>query len=128
MELNERIKIRRKELRLSQEQLSKLIGYTSISTITKIETGENNVPLNKLELFAKALNTSVEYLLKGSEQKHNSLSIFSNNKEIREKQIELIKILNELKLEDVIEIKIRAEIKLEEKNKDKEVKDGINKD
>ena len=53
------IGIRIKELReksgMTQEDLAKLIGYKSRSTINKIEMGKNDIPQNKIEKFAKAL-------------------------------------------------------------------------
>jgi transcriptional regulator with XRE-family HTH domain len=64
--IGERIKNRRKELGLSQEELAKRVGYTSPSsrtTINKIELGINDISQSKLKQYAKALNTNVAYLL-----------------------------------------------------------------
>lgn len=80
MTLNQRIKERRELLGMTQDELSKLIGYKSISTIAKIEAGENNIPLNKIKLFANALNTSVDYLLNGNKE----LSVLDHFKVIKE--------------------------------------------
>lgn len=80
MTLNQRIKERRELLGMTQDELSKLIGYKSISTIAKIESGENNIPLNKIKLFANALNTSVDYLLNGNKE----LSVLDHFKVIKE--------------------------------------------
>lgn len=68
MKLFERIKERRLELNISQEELAKKIGYRSRSTINKIEQGINDIPQTKIEAFAKALNCTPAYLM-GWEEK-----------------------------------------------------------
>lgn len=55
MTLYERIKQRRIELEMTQEELAKLTGYTSRTSIAKIESGAVDLPFNKIHLFAKAL-------------------------------------------------------------------------
>lgn len=65
MGIAKNIKQRRIELGLSQQELADKMGYKSRSTITKIEIGENQVPEAKLPKFARALDTSVEYLKTG---------------------------------------------------------------
>lgn len=63
MKFYERIKKRRKDLGMSQEELAKKLGYKSRSSINKIELGYNDIPQSKLEAFAAALSVSPEYLL-----------------------------------------------------------------
>ena len=59
----ERVRARRIELGLSQGELAKRLGYTSRSTINKIENGTNDVGQTKVVDFAKALNTTIGYLM-----------------------------------------------------------------
>ena len=59
----ERVKARRIELGLSQEELARKLGYTSRSTINKIENGTNDVVQTKVVDFAKALDTTIAYLM-----------------------------------------------------------------
>ena len=76
MELHERIRNRRIELGLSQDDLAKKIGYKSRSTINKIEMGKNDIPQSKVSAFAKALDTTPSYLLgieESSKSKHLEL-------------------------------------------------------
>lgn len=61
--LSARIRQRREELGISQEELAARMGYRSKSSITKIEKGINDIPQNKLEDFADALETSTAWLL-----------------------------------------------------------------
>ncbi len=62
-ELSARIRSRREELGISQEELAHRLGYSTKSSISKIETGANDVPRSKLEEFAQALDTTVSYLM-----------------------------------------------------------------
>ncbi len=61
--IHERIKELRKSLKISQDELAKRMGYKSRSTISKIESGENDFPRNKIADFAKALQVSERILL-----------------------------------------------------------------
>ena len=59
----ERVRERRQQLGMSQEELAKRLGYTSRSTINKIENGTNDVVQTKVIDFANALDTSIAYLM-----------------------------------------------------------------
>lgn len=67
------IKKRRLELGLSQEDLANKMGYTSRSSIAKIESGKNDIPQSKIKAFAKALETTPGYLM-GLDESYNDLS------------------------------------------------------
>ena len=62
-EFSRRIRQRRCELKLSQEQLAARMGYRSKSSITKLETGINDLPQAKVEELARALETTPAWLL-----------------------------------------------------------------
>jgi transcriptional regulator with XRE-family HTH domain len=62
MNVGERIKQRRLELGLSQDELAKKVGYKSRSSINKIELSRD-LPLRKVEVMAKALETTPAYLM-----------------------------------------------------------------
>lgn len=53
----------REQLGYSQEQLAKMLGYKSRSTINKIELGINDISQSKIKAFANALNTTPAFLL-----------------------------------------------------------------
>lgn len=63
MELYKRIRNRREELGMSQDELAKKMGYKSRSSINKIEMGENDIPQSKISAFAKALNVDEAWLM-----------------------------------------------------------------
>ena len=58
LQLYKNIKMLREEKRLSQDELAKLCGYTSRSSIAKIEKGEVDLQNSKILLFANALGTT----------------------------------------------------------------------
>ncbi len=62
------IKNRRTELGMTQDELAEKTGYKTRSSINKIEKGFNDLPRNKIELFAKALNVPQAYFLSDEPQ------------------------------------------------------------
>lgn len=68
MNIGERIKKKRKELRWSQRELSNRMGYQNHSTITKIEAGKVDIPQSRIVQFAQVLGTTPAYLM-GWEEK-----------------------------------------------------------
>lgn len=73
MTIGERIKERRIELGLSQEELAKKCFYKSRSSINKIELSRD-LPLQKVTLMAKALECTESYLMGWSDIEGNDLS------------------------------------------------------
>lgn len=63
MTVGERIKLLRKRLGLSQEELAKLVGYQSRSSINKIELGLRDVTPSKIKKLADVLQTTPSYLM-----------------------------------------------------------------
>lgn len=63
MAIGNRIKARREELGLTQQQLADRLGYKSKATINKIEMGINGISQRRIVDFANALQTSIEYLM-----------------------------------------------------------------
>ena len=61
--MGELIRARRKQLRMSQEELATRTGYVGRSAINKIEKSVNNLPQEKILAFAQALQTTPVYLL-----------------------------------------------------------------
>lgn len=78
MNLYDRIKSRRIELNISQQELAEILGYQSRSSINKIEQGINDIPQSKIKDFAEALNTTPAWLMGYSVQEDES-SIIARN-------------------------------------------------
>ena len=62
MTVGERIKQKRIDLGLSQDELAKKVGYRSRSSIQKIECARD-LPLNKVDKMARALECSPSFLM-----------------------------------------------------------------
>ena len=63
LELYKNIKQKRLELDMSQDELARKVGYTSRSTIARIEKGEIDISRDKIFAFAKALKTTPSELM-----------------------------------------------------------------
>ena len=61
--IGERIKLRREELNLSQDELAKRLGYKSRSSINKIEVGSRNLTQSRIKAIADALETTPSYIM-----------------------------------------------------------------
>ena len=59
----ERIRRLRQENNMSQDELAKKTGYTSRSTINKIEAGKIDISRAKIKVFADALGVTLAYLM-----------------------------------------------------------------
>lgn len=62
-QIGKRIRDRRQQLNMTQHELALKTGYTSRTTINKIEMGINDVRQKKIEAFARALETTPSYLM-----------------------------------------------------------------
>ena len=67
MNIGEKIRARRIELGWSQQELADKMGYTSKSTITRIEKGHNDVAQRNIAKFAEVLGVSIAYLMDWNE-------------------------------------------------------------
>ena len=65
-----KIKERREELGLSQQELAERLGYTTRSTVCKVENGDNDISRTKILAYATALEVSPVWLLGLSDNKH----------------------------------------------------------
>lgn len=84
VQIGDRIKARRVELGLTQDELAKKLGYKSRSTINKIELNINDITQPKIVDFAAALDTTVSYLMGlDSETNEKSLSTMIGEEAVR---------------------------------------------
>lgn len=63
MTTGERIRHRRQELNMSQEELASKLGYKHKSSINKIEMGVHNLTQSKIASIASALDTTPSYIM-----------------------------------------------------------------
>ena len=85
-----RIRKRREEIGLSQEELAIRMGYKSKSSINKIEMGVNDIPQSKVFAFAKALGTTTAYLM-GCEDPADSEAAAGDELTLTEKEKGVVK-------------------------------------
>lgn len=71
MTVGERIKLLREGLGLSQEELAKLVGYQSRSSINKIELGLRDITPSKIKKLADVLQTTPSYLMGWQEERES---------------------------------------------------------
>ncbi|MDY5305389.1 helix-turn-helix domain-containing protein [Fusobacterium gastrosuis] len=80
MDMYDRIRNRRKELKMTQDELAKLTGYNDRSSIAKIEAKKADLSQSKIIAFAKALKVTTSYLMDGEEEKPQPQSNFDKIK------------------------------------------------
>lgn len=92
--IGSRIRNRREELGLSQDELGKRLGYRSRSSINKIELDQRNLTQSKIKAIADALETTPAYIMGWDEpdQKldEENLKFFDNLFPIQTKKFPLI--------------------------------------
>lgn len=87
MTIGDRIKQRREELQISQDELAKRLGYKSRSSINKIEVGSQNLTQSKIKALAIALETTPSFIMGWEEEKKPV-----DNDRLSEAQIQLIEL------------------------------------
>ena len=101
--IGDRIKERRKELRLTQKELGKQIQVTQ-KQISKYENNESKPPIDQLQKLSEILDVSTDWLLSDTIQISKKGSIHGNNdmanrlqfKGFSKQQLELIEITDEM--------------------------------
>lgn len=74
--LGKRIKRRRLELGLTQEELAKRMEYKSKSTINKLEMDKSDLTQSKIIKMAEALETSIDYIMGWDEDEEHAVPDF----------------------------------------------------
>lgn len=81
VEMGKKIKDLRLKKGYSQEELAKKMGYTSRSTINKIEKGLVDIPQSKITDFASVLDTTPLYLLNWVDNPNDNKNLIQIQKE-----------------------------------------------
>ena len=88
VEMGQRIKIKRKQSKITQEKLAEIIDV-SPSFISEIERGTSICSLQTITKIAQALNTSLDYLIFGITLANSNTTFFEILKTIPEKNHKL---------------------------------------
>lgn len=78
MNFGERVKQRRMELKMTQQELAEKLGYRDKSSIAKIESGVNSLTMPMVEKVASALDCTGPYLMgwtEGEEQRGINIEV-----------------------------------------------------
>ena len=106
MTLYDRIRARREELNMSQEELAKRLGYKSRSTIAKIESGENDITQSKIVAFAKALGVKPTYLMGWEEAPMPPSFSLTQQEETHIKKYRQLDADSKEEIDDLIDVKL----------------------
>lgn len=82
IEFGKRVLNKRIQLGMTQEQLADALGYTADhrrSTISKIEKGQQDVDASRLPILARALNTTIGFLMGWEEEGSMPECVFAPN-------------------------------------------------
>mgnify|MGYP003594759834 CR=1 FL=1 len=72
MTIGQRVKIRREELGMSQEELATKVGYKSKSSINKIELGFRVLTQSKIKVILNVWETPPSYIMGGEGNFHQT--------------------------------------------------------
>lgn len=75
MKIGERIKNRREQLDMSQEELARRLGYKSRSSINKIENDASGLPQTKIAAIANALLTTPAFIMGWEEEQQKNSTL-----------------------------------------------------
>ena len=105
MDIGARIKQRRKELKMSADDLGKRLGKDR-STIYRYEKGDiENLPLDILEPIAAALQTTPQFLMGwDDEKKENPANYYDGISEKRQALIDFAKSVPDDKAEMILKV------------------------
>lgn len=77
--IGSRIRVRREEMGLSQDELARRLGYKSRSSINKIELDQRNLTQSKIKAIADALETTPAYVMGWNEPDIKSGNSFTKS-------------------------------------------------
>jgi transcriptional regulator with XRE-family HTH domain len=108
VDTSERIKARREELGMSQDELARAAGYKSRSSINKIEVDGRCIPQHKIVALAKALRVTPSYLMGWTDEKIYSEYSVTLDPAIDNKQMkELTKYAEMIESEERLDLLVR---------------------
>ena len=105
MSIGARIRSRRIELQMSQQDLADMLGYKSRSSINKIELDERNLTQQNIKAIADALMTTPEYIMgwadavQGEEMTKVAENMYTLTRDEEEILVEYVSLTDEGKAE-----------------------------
>lgn len=117
MKIGDRIKYRRIELGMSQDELARRLGYRSRSSINKIEKDASGLPQTKIAAIASVLQTTPSYIMGWEEvqQKNSTLAELTVRMRTDENFASAVKGISQLNPEQLASIMQVVEVYLSQK-------------
>lgn len=107
LKIGDRIKHRRIELGMSQDELARRLGYRSRSSINKIEKDASGLPQTKIAAIASVLQTTPSYIMGWEEvqKKNNATADIVVRLRSDDDFLSLVEGLNKLSAEQLASVK-----------------------
>lgn len=115
MTIGERIKFKREELNISQDELARRLGYKSRSSINKIELGLQNLNQSKIKAIADALQTTPSFIMGWTEDKKERTP--ENEDGLTENQQYLIDAIRNMSPENAKKLRVIVEQVIDERDR-----------
>lgn len=115
MTIGERIKFKREELNISQDELARRLGYKSRSSINKIELGLQNLNQSKIKAIADALQTTPSFIMGWTEDK--KVPTPENEDGLTENQQYLIDAIRNMSPENAKKLRVIVEQVIDERDR-----------
>lgn len=115
MTIGERIKFKREELNISQDELARRLGYKSRSSINKIELGLQNLNQSKIKAIADALQTTPSFIMAWTEDKKEPTP--ENEDGLTENQQYLIDAIRNMSPENAKKLRVIVEQVIDERDR-----------
>lgn len=115
MTIGERIKFKREELNISQDELARRLGYKSRSSINKIELGLQNLNQSKIKAIADALQTTPSFIMGWAEDKKEPT--LENEDGLTENQQYLIDAIRNMSPENAKKLRVIVEQVIDERDR-----------
>ena len=115
MTIGERIKFKREELNISQDELARRLGYKSRSSINKIELGLQNLNQSKIKAIADALQTTPSLIMGWTEDKKEPTP--ENEDGLTENQQYLIDAIRNMSPENAKKLRVIVEQVIDERDR-----------
>ena len=114
LKIGDRIKQRRIELNLSQDELARRLGYKSRSSINKIEKDASGLPQTKIAAIASVLQTTPSYIMGWEEvqKKNNATADIVVRLRSDDEFLSTIEVISKLNAEELSSIKQMANLLL----------------
>lgn len=113
--VGKKIRQRREELGITQLELAKMMGYTSRSTISKIESGINDITQTTIVKFAQILDTTPAFIMGWLDEDIQELADAQNDAFVAIADEEVKNLIEEVGIANIMNMKEVLKLNLDKK-------------